>query len=544
MKSDSENIDPRLWWLVNAVYNGTNSEQEMLELESILDMDPDARAFYIDFLRVNNEIRWLVSAKERGIRFLNAQANTAKAEPSHSPVLDFLGEWARFFNQHSPLSYMLLFMVLCATVVGTVYVSTRKTAAEPMIAAQITRERDCQWSATSPAPAADELLCVGQQLRLDSGIVQLTYSNGATVLLQGPADYEIDSLNSGYLKFGKLTARCGTEQSRQFTIVTPNARFVDLGTEFGVMINNLCQAAIAVFAGKVKAEAKLAEGHWDTPVSLSAGESVVCVEKKFNPFVAQRNDFPALRPLPPPAPDTPYWHWLEITQNLQKRPDLVAYYDFEPDPGNPRVLVNRAPTGAMFNGEIRNASWVDGRFGGKSALKFAAADSGVFVTLPGKYEQITLIAWVKINAIRNYWNGLFMTNDFSITGQLHLEIKSDAHLAMYVQKNPAAEPIESDEPIPDDCLHRWCMIAAVIDRTGQVCSMYVDDMCILDQKRMSQISPIIIGPATIAGWLDKGNDPDDAMPIRNLACCMDSFLIFNSALTQDEIRRIFESGKP
>ena len=74
--------------------------------------------------------------------------------------------------------------------------------------------------------------------------------------------------------------------------------------------------------------------------------------------------------------------------------------------------------------------------------------------------------------------------------------------------------------------------------------MYVNDMCILDQKRMAQIPPIIIGPATIAGRLDKGNDLDDAVPIRNLACCMDSFLFFNSVLTQDEIKRIYESGKP
>jgi hypothetical protein len=74
--------------------------------------------------------------------------------------------------------------------------------------------------------------------------------------------------------------------------------------------------------------------------------------------------------------------------------------------------------------------------------------------------------------------------------------------------------------------------------------MYVNDTCILNQKGMAQIPPIKIGPATIAGWLDRGNDPDDAVPIRYLACCMDSFLIFNSALTQDEIRRIYESGKP
>ena len=114
----------------------------------------------------------------------------------------------------------------------------------------------------------------------------------------------------------------------------------------------------------------------------------------------------------------------------------MAYYDFQRDDDSPNVLVNRAPTGAAFNGQIKKANWTQGRFNDKAALKFAAADSGVLVNVPGQYEQITLIAWVKINELKNYWNGLFMTNDFSIPGQLHLEIRSDAHITMYVvQKN-------------------------------------------------------------------------------------------------------------
>jgi hypothetical protein len=539
-----QNTIPRIWALSNAMCEDTITEQELRELESLLKADPDAQKFYLMFLNINAEISWMISAKQHSALDLGPRSADYSVSPSRSPVLEFLGDWARFFNQHSPLSYVLLFMVLCATVVATAYVSTHKTPAEPMIAAQITRERDCQWSATIPAPIADEPLCIGQQLRLDKGIVQLTYSNGATVLLQGPADYEIDSSNSGCLKFGKLTARCDTEQSRQFTIVTPNARFVDLGTEFGVMINDIGQAAVAVFAGKVKAEAKLAEGHWGTPVSLSAGESVVCVEKKFNPYVAQRNDFPALHPLPPPAPDTPYGHWLEASQGLQKRPDLVAYYDFEPDPSNPRLLVNRAPTGATLNGEIRNASWVDGRFDGKSALKLTAADSGVLVNLPNRYEQMTLVTWVKITELENLWNGLLMSNDFSQPGQLHWEITSyDVIQVHLLNQNHIRNTFESTKPFTSDCLNRWSMIAAVIDPASPRCLMYVNDICVLGQQSEEQIPSIEIGRATIAGWLESGNDPDPRKT-RNLSCCMDTFMIFSSALTENEIRQIYESGRP
>jgi hypothetical protein len=539
-----QNTIPRIWALSNAMCEDTITEQELRELESLLKADPDAQKFYLMFLNINAEISWMISAKQHSALDLGPRSADYSVSPSRSPVLEFLGDWARFFNQHSPMSYVLLFMVLCATVVATVYVSTHKTPAEPMIAAQITRERDCQWSATIPAPIADEPLRVGQQLRLDKGIVQLTYSSCATVLLQGPADYEIDSLNSGHLKFGKLTARCDTEQSHQFTIVTPNARFVDLGTEFGVMINNLGQSAVAVFAGKVKAQAKSAEGRWDAPVSLGAGESVVCVDKKFSPYVAQRTDFPALHQLPPPAPDTPYGHWLEVSQSLQKRPDLMAYYDFEPDAANPLALVNRAPTGAAFNGEIRKASWVEGRFDGKSALKFAAADSGVLVNLANQCEQMTFVTWVRVNDLSNFWNGLLMSNDWSQLGQLHWELTSYSVIQLSL-KSPAqnAETFSSRETLPPDFLNRWTMIAAVIDRTNRRCSMYLNDKCVLSEVSKDEIPAIQIGPATIAGWLDSGNDPD-FRKIRNLSCCMDTFMIFKSALAEDDIRQIYESSKP
>ena len=88
-------------------------------------------------------------------------------------------------------------------------------------------------------------------MQLEKGLVQITYSNKAVVLLEGPVSYTVDSPKSGFLSRGKLIARADTEQSRQFTIVTPNARFVDMGTEFGVAVEAKGRAAVAVFAGKV-----------------------------------------------------------------------------------------------------------------------------------------------------------------------------------------------------------------------------------------------------------------------------------------------------
>ena len=90
-------------------------------------------------------------------------------------------------------------------------------------------------------------------------------------------------------------ARADTEESRQFKIITADARFEDLGTEFGVMIDDKGRIAVAVFAGKVKAEAKLADGRWTVPVSLGRGEAAVCEAAEFTRQVRSETISPRWR---------------------------------------------------------------------------------------------------------------------------------------------------------------------------------------------------------------------------------------------------------
>ena len=131
-------------------------------------------------------------------------------------------------------------------------------------------------------------------------------------------------------------------------------------------------------------------------------------------------DFPA------PRPSASYLRWQAQNRELQQRQDLVAYYDFQAEGNNDKVLVNRALTGAALNGEIQNAAWTQGRFAGKKALEFMAADAGVKVQLPDKYQQVTFITWINIDRLANNLNGLLLSNDWSRPGQVHWELSKDA----------------------------------------------------------------------------------------------------------------------
>ena len=111
--------------------------------------------------------------------------------------------------------------------------------------------------------AVDSDIASGRQIRLDSGLLEITYEMGATVILQGPAAFQVDD-NGGYLSIGKLTGRLeekiddSNPQSlipNPFVIRTPTAVVTDLGTEFGVEVDKDGFTTSYVFRGEVRLHA-------------------------------------------------------------------------------------------------------------------------------------------------------------------------------------------------------------------------------------------------------------------------------------------------
>jgi hypothetical protein len=547
-----KNTNPRIWALSNAVCEGTITEQELQELESLLETVPDAKEFYADFLNINAELSWMVSAKKHSPMDLGPRSPVDGLAPiNKSPVLGFLGSLNDYLTHQSPISFALLLAVFGALFVTAAYLINHRdsdaTQAEPVFVAHITAAKDCQWSMSTDKPADLEALEVGRTLNLEKGLVEITYANKAQVVIEGPACFTLNSPKSGYLWQGKLFAKADSKQSRQFTIVTPTARFVDLGTEFGVEVNTKGRSAVAVFSGKVNAAAKHADGSWTNPIPVAGGEAVICENEKFTSSVALRSDFPSMKPLPPPPPDANYQRWADAAKKLQSRQDLVAYYDFQPEKSNPKAIVNRALTGEAFDGIIHNASWTNGRFPGKKALEFDAADSGVRVNLPGEYLQMTVIVWVSSNQLANALNGILMSDDWDQNNKLHLQIDKNGKLILNVRgqvsmKVNSQEYHSTIKAIPADCLNKWCMIAGVIDSPNQ-CTIYINGE-FFETLESTKIPPIRIGSALIGGW-NRGNNP--SVPeniIRNFSGRIDELMIFRNVLPAEDIKQIYESGKP
>jgi len=109
---------------------------------------------------------------------------------------------------------------------------------------------DAVWENPAQAPRAGTPLPRGP-LNLTSGVAQMRLENGVSLILEGPAKLEVQSETTVRLTLGKLTVSV-PPNAHGFTVETPAARTVDLGTEFGVLVDSSGNTETHVIRGTVE----------------------------------------------------------------------------------------------------------------------------------------------------------------------------------------------------------------------------------------------------------------------------------------------------
>jgi hypothetical protein len=88
-------------------------------------------------------------------------------------------------------------------------------------------------------------------LRLESGVVEITFFSTAKVAIEGPAQFRLTSGNSLELQSGKIATDV-PKRARGFLLKTPTATVADLGTRFGAIIGGDKSSEVDVFQGRIK----------------------------------------------------------------------------------------------------------------------------------------------------------------------------------------------------------------------------------------------------------------------------------------------------
>ena len=301
--------DSELVRLVDAMCDGAISPAERDRLESLLTDDLAAKRYYVAYLDLHAQMQWFTRGEQGVGAAIDRQPAAQSPEPNDSSInIKVSGPLPVAFGQPAPFvgslpfSYMVATVVMCVILLSawaykitlpspsadnTVGRLARVEPPQPVFVGRVTGIADCRWTGQSAEPFIGAYVSVGSKYSLDAGLLEITYDDGARVILQGRCKYEVDSRRGGYLAIGKLTARVevggGESGNRRigdsgirgvgrakgqvdrndtaassaplFAIRTPSAIVTDLGTEFGVEVDEVGETVSHVFQGSVVVQA-------------------------------------------------------------------------------------------------------------------------------------------------------------------------------------------------------------------------------------------------------------------------------------------------
>lgn len=366
-------------------------------------------------------------------------------------------------------------------------------------------------------------------LRLESGLAEIEFYNGARVTLQGPADLQLISSKEARCDRGKLSAHV-PPQAKGFRIHTPQGTIVDLGTDFGLDLSS-AQPQVHVFKGEIELHSA------DTAMlSLKEGQARA-LEDVSQSMPADAAAFASLSDLSTRTEETQrlqFEDWLTRSAGQNDDPALLLRLDFQ-DRSDTRTLRNHAKHAAEIPAaSIVGCSWTQGRWPGKRALEFRNISDRVRLSIPGEVAALTLTASIRINSLDRNFNSLFMVEGFQ-DGAVHWQITREGKLRLGIAGRQEKRNRDYDSPplFKPELFGQWMHLATVFDPERKAVTHYLNGQ-VIATVAMPEPFPLRLSVAELGNW----NDTRQAVPIRHFSGALDEFTLHNRALSAQEIAQM------
>ena len=524
--------------LIDDLIEGVISEADFLRLEAEFSIDAQARKEYYDRLALTT--------------LLETEAESSDAGKVVSmPKTRSQSSWLAIAAIVVGLIAIVAVVVQPPRAVPTVNVDKPPVEAEASGFAVVTGQANAAWAGMESF-AEGELVPAGE-LELESGVAQLELFSGVTLIVESGARFEIESPMEMTVAAGKIRAHV-PDAAHGFRIHTARGDIVDLGTEFAVNVSPE-SAELHVLDGEVEwhpvgdAMRPLKKGEglsWD---ASGLGTDVAASGESFIGAAEMRTQLALLRKDRETA-------WADYSARLQNDPRLVAYYRTGTTSAWERRLPNRAAAGAdvVRQGAVVAAVRSQDRWGNPhGAFDFSPTGSRVRLSVPGEYQSITLLCWVKINSLDRWYNSLFLTDGHELH-EPHWQIMDDGRLFFSVKKNDTWDRAkgERDKHIfyspsfwKPSLSGRWLMIATTYDIEAMEVTHYLNGEPLSREAIPPEylVDTVSIGNASLCNWgMPERDEPRFA--VRNLNGSMSEFALFRDALSESEIAEIYAHGKP
>ena len=338
-KNESNPLD-EMELLAAALCDGHITSTEVCRLEELARQSKEARRFLMRYIQLHGELYWDTAAGTRveGPCSIEQMFDTGTPRRSAIPTSTRSAgpAVARRFRPRT----IVAAAVAAAAILAAVFIGLPDRNGDEVVqpgpppvleVARLGATHEAQWvmPGSDTAIPTGAKLAAGRRLELARGLAEISFDSGAGIILEGPAVFEPTSENGGYLHSGRLAANVPVGAAG-FSVHTPSAVIVDLGTEFGVAVEDDGTSEVQVFSGNVEI----------SPGGVTGDESSVCrvhdgQTTRIDPSAASVADVVYLASAnhrfvrTMPIPRSSVGSAARLRALVAKHPRLIHHYPFE-----------------------------------------------------------------------------------------------------------------------------------------------------------------------------------------------------------------------
>lgn len=309
----TEQMKIRVLRVVGDICNNAADPRDVRWLEDLLCADPEVCALYLDYMSLHaclhaegaSHVTEMENACEElgeSLLSLTSQIESQKKTSTFSSkTKSQWNSWALAIA----LAGVALFssaITLVAFRSGNFFADATTTDTDQQVVATVTGTHNCMWGKSKKGVGYGSELVAGQNLELIQGVAEITFDDGATVLIESPANFVVQAPHQCQLHSGRISAIVPS-QSRGFRVRTRSLDVFDVGNEYGLLAKQSGASEVHVFNGLVKADVLDESGRRTRRLELNASEaarvnsvSTTVLEFPANETMFVRNMMPSSGP--------------------------------------------------------------------------------------------------------------------------------------------------------------------------------------------------------------------------------------------------------
>ncbi len=554
-----ENRFAELEILISKLHDGIANDEELRRIEDILSGDPDACEFYLDYTELCVQMDLELGARTP----LEISNNATPIQISQSTSQFYKGQSTKQILSPSwkPLPWIAAAAVILLFAGSLSFLINKRVSITPSEAKAVESETithdglailmesvGANFVDNGMQPTKTNGILYPGEIILESGITAIEFYSGARVILEGPAILELTSENSAILREGRIRAQV-PPQACGFSVSTPQIEVIDLGTEFGMNIEEDGHLTeVHCFSGLVDIYEDAMSQNPKALRSLESGEAVRIQPNSIQKIPANSMAFISYSELAQTSLENStmrHQKWQELIEEIRADEDILALYTFEGQGPRERSLVNQVSFQSQFShGAIVGCRWTNGRWPSKGGLEFKSPSDRVHFQSNEPYQTITLSTWVRLDAMPRRLTSLLSSSerssnsmDWALTskGQITLKVQND--------ENKKIHSFTSSPILNRNMLGKWIHLASVFNSNEKKVSHYLNSREISEAKfPKNGLTAIKFSNAEIGNSSIKSSN--GRTPIRYFTGRIDELAIFGRSLTKNSIEHLYRTGKP